>query len=200
VRKILFCLAAFAAVSAAVTTQSTKKSAAKAPARSASSAKTGTAKKPSTAASKKPAASSSKAAASKSGTSKTTSTKAASSKSGKKGARQPAVTWRSRQTAPTADRYRDIQRALAAKGYLPADSVTGQWGTGCVDALKRFQAEQNLEATGKINSLSLIALGLGPNHNASTAKPAGGEAAPPPPVEVPEPPPALEPEPEPQGP
>ena len=31
-----------------------------------------------------------------------------------------------------------------------------------VDALKRFQSEQSLEPTGKIDSLSLIALGLGP--------------------------------------
>jgi hypothetical protein len=31
-----------------------------------------------------------------------------------------------------------------------------------VDALKRFQREQNLTEDGKIGSLSLIALGLGP--------------------------------------
>ena len=41
-------------------------------------------------------------------------------------------------------------------------SRTAQWGPESVDALKRFQADQNLMPDGKINSLSLIALGLGP--------------------------------------
>lgn len=31
--------------------------------------------------------------------------------------------------------------------------------------MKRFQAEQTLDSTGKIDSLSLIALGLGPKHD-----------------------------------
>jgi hypothetical protein len=35
------------------------------------------------------------------------------------------------------------------------------------DALKKFQTEQNLESSGKINSLSLIALGLGPHRDAA---------------------------------
>jgi hypothetical protein len=37
--------------------------------------------------------------------------------------------------------------------------------------LKKFQAEQNLESSGKINSLSLIALGLGPKRDPSPAAP-----------------------------
>jgi len=46
-----------------------------------------------------------------------------------------------------------------------------------VDALKRFQREQNLTEDGKIGSLSLIAMGLGP-HRAAPAESAV-EAAPP---------------------
>jgi len=47
-----------------------------------------------------------------------------------------------------------------------------------VAALKRFQDEQKIDGAGKINSLSLIALGLGPKReNLATAKP----PAPPPP-------------------
>ena len=68
---------------------------------------------------------------------------------------------RSYQQAPTADRYREIQQALINKGYLQGEP-TGQWGPDSVDALKRFQADQNLMADGKIGALSLIALGLGP--------------------------------------
>jgi peptidoglycan hydrolase-like protein with peptidoglycan-binding domain len=69
------------------------------------------------------------------------------------------------QTLPTPERYKEIQQALAAKGYLPADQATGQWNDVSVDALKRFQADQKIESTGRINSLSLIALGLGPKHD-----------------------------------
>jgi peptidoglycan hydrolase-like protein with peptidoglycan-binding domain len=86
---------------------------------------------------------------------------------GKKGAPvKHAVTWRNRQLTPTADRYKEIQQALAAKGYLQPDQATGVWSDGSSDALRRFQEEQNIDATGKINSLSLIALGLGPKHDA----------------------------------
>jgi hypothetical protein len=81
--------------------------------------------------------------------------------------------------APTSDRYREIQQALVAKGYLKPEDATGVWSQGSVDALKRFQAEQKIESTGKINSLSLIALGLGPKHETAAARP---PVAPQPPV------------------
>jgi hypothetical protein len=82
------------------------------------------------------------------------------------------ASWRSRQAAPSADRYKQIQQALAAKGYLSPEEATGSWGPNSVDALKRFQADQKIDGTGKINSLSLIALGLGPKReNLATAKP-----------------------------
>jgi hypothetical protein len=76
--------------------------------------------------------------------------------------RRPAVTWRNRQIAPSPERYREIQDALVARGFLSAEQANGTWNNESVDALKRFQEQQNLESTGKINSLSLIALGLGP--------------------------------------
>jgi len=86
----------------------------------------------------------------------------------------PRTTWRNRQNTPTPERYKEIQGALVAKGYLQSEQAVGVWGESSTDALKRFQADQNLEATGKINSLSLIALGLGPKHDAAVvAKPAG---------------------------
>ena len=90
----------------------------------------------------------------------------------------PKTTWRNRQTAPTPDRYRDIQQALAAKGYLPAEQVTGRWNDESADAMKRFQADQKLDANGKINSRSLIALGLGPKHEAEAEVKPPAPAAP----------------------
>jgi peptidoglycan hydrolase-like protein with peptidoglycan-binding domain len=69
-----------------------------------------------------------------------------------------------RPVAPTRERYTEIQRALADKGYY-AGPVNGEWGPDSVEALKRFQAEQKLAADGKLGALSLIALGLGPHRD-----------------------------------
>lgn len=69
------------------------------------------------------------------------------------------------QAAPSPERYKEIQEALVTKGYLSWDQATGQWNDASVDALKRFQADQKIDSKGRINSLSLIALGLGPKHD-----------------------------------
>ena len=71
------------------------------------------------------------------------------------------------QQAPTTDRYMEIQQALVTRGYLTTPP-SGSWDPATVDALKRFQEEQNLPPTGKITSLSLIALGLGPKRTPLT--------------------------------
>jgi hypothetical protein len=97
---------------------------------------------------------------------------------GKKGPPAKRVTWRNRQLAPTPQRYKEIQDALAAKGYLNPEDANGAWNQASVDALKKFQAGQNLDSTGKINSLSLIALGLGPRRETPPPKPPA-EAPPP---------------------
>jgi hypothetical protein len=92
------------------------------------------------------------------------SSRASSHSVGKKASVKP-TTWRNRQLAPAPERYKEIQGALAAKGYLKPEDANGSWNQASVDALTRFQSEQNLGSTGKINSLSLIALGLGPRHD-----------------------------------
>lgn len=66
-----------------------------------------------------------------------------------------------RQAGPTPDRYRQIQESLASKGYLQT-APTGVWDSNSIDAMKKFQADQKLDATGKITSKTLISLGLGP--------------------------------------
>jgi hypothetical protein len=109
----------------------------------------------------------------------------ASTTPSRRGGKKPPVsrvTWRNRQLAPTPERYKEIQSALAAKGYLKPEDASGAWNQASSDALKKFQAEQNLESTGKINSLSLIALGLGPKHEtpALPAKPPQDPGQPPP--------------------
>lgn len=68
------------------------------------------------------------------------------------------------QLHPDPERYQEIQKALADKGYFKGE-VNGVWGDDSVDAMKRFQADQKLEPDGKINALTLIGLGLGPKHD-----------------------------------
>jgi peptidoglycan hydrolase-like protein with peptidoglycan-binding domain len=75
------------------------------------------------------------------------------------------------QPQPSPERYQQIQAALAAKGYYKGEP-NGQWSADSADALKRFQGDQNLTADGKLNSLSLIALGLGPKRITAQATPA----------------------------
>jgi len=64
---------------------------------------------------------------------------------------------------PAPERYREIQQALIAKGYLQGEA-TGVWDQASIAALRRFQQDQRLDATGRLDSLSLIALGLGPQY------------------------------------
>ncbi len=92
---------------------------------------------------------------------------ARSSASARKGTkRKPARSWRSGQQQPTSERYREIQQALIGRGYLESPA-TGQWGSDSVEALKKFQRDQSLKDSGKLDSLSLIALGLGPKRTAN---------------------------------
>ncbi len=90
----------------------------------------------------------------------------------KSGTKKPVATVarRSAQQQPTSDRYREIQQALSDRGYF-GGAPDGTWGPESVDALKRFQREQNLTDDGKIGSLSLIALGLGPQRVAISTAP-----------------------------
>lgn len=85
--------------------------------------------------------------------------------------RVPKRSWRAGQMQPTADRYKEIQEALVKKGYLHQEP-TGKWDQESIDALRRFQQEQNLNPTGKLDSLSIIALGLGPKYEAADKTPA----------------------------
>jgi hypothetical protein len=55
--------------------------------------------------------------------------------------------------------------------------ATGQWNERSVAALKRFQEDQNItnySGRGKLDSLTLIALGLGPKRDNAPSAPAPG--------------------------
>lgn len=68
------------------------------------------------------------------------------------------------QRVPTPERYREIEEALASRGYLEK-SPDGAWDPRSIAALKKFQQDQNLDPSGRLTSLSLIALGLGPKRD-----------------------------------
>lgn len=84
------------------------------------------------------------------------------------------------QSAPTAERTKEIQSTLAQKGYLSGEP-SGAWDADSITAMKRFQKDQNLDADGKLNSLSLIALGLGPKRTLTATSVNPPTAAPVPP-------------------
>ncbi|MBM3746360.1 MAG: hypothetical protein FJW34_11235 [Acidobacteria bacterium] len=84
--------------------------------------------------------------------------------------RKRVPSWRAGQQTPTRERYLEIQQALISRGLLDGPP-TGTWGTDSVAALKKFQASQSLEATGKLDALTLIALGLGPKREVNGAGP-----------------------------
>jgi peptidoglycan hydrolase-like protein with peptidoglycan-binding domain len=64
------------------------------------------------------------------------------------------------QAAPTANRISEIQGALAKNGALTG-TPTGKWDDDTVDAMKRFQASNGLNPSGKLDAPTLQKLGLG---------------------------------------
>ena len=88
------------------------------------------------------------------------------SQSGRSGAGKTPAKKKSRprrpraQLAPTADRLREIQSALARDGFYKTQP-SGKWDTASTEAMKRFQTAQGLQPTGKLDARSLQALGLG---------------------------------------
>ena len=117
-----------------------------------------------------------KKAATKSHSTAAKTTAKYSKTTGKHSKTKSAASWRSRQLAPTPDRYKEIQSALANKGYL-SQPANGVWDPQSAEALRHFQRDQNLEPTGKLNSLSLIALGLGAKRTAMVTPAPGAPPA-----------------------
>ncbi|MBZ5528463.1 MAG: peptidoglycan-binding protein [Acidobacteriia bacterium] len=64
------------------------------------------------------------------------------------------------QKAPAAERITEIQQALAKSGAY-SGKPSGKWDAATVQAMKKFQEEQGLNPTGKMDARSLQKLGLG---------------------------------------
>src|SRR5579862_3827998 len=64
------------------------------------------------------------------------------------------------QTAPNPDRIREIQTALQKDGSYDGEP-TGKWDSATMDAMRKYQDKNGLNATGKIDAPTLNKLGLG---------------------------------------
>jgi hypothetical protein len=62
--------------------------------------------------------------------------------------------------APSRDRTEEIQSALERDGYYSTDP-NGKWDARTQTALRKFQEDNGLSPTGKLDALSLQRLGLG---------------------------------------
>ncbi|MBC7905267.1 MAG: peptidoglycan-binding protein [Rhodospirillaceae bacterium] len=79
------------------------------------------------------------------------------------------------QQAVAPDMVRDIQRTLGAKGY-DAGQPDGVYGASTEQALRRFQRDQRLNATGQLDTQTLAALGLTGDAQAGQRAATGGAA------------------------
>jgi len=80
--------------------------------------------------------------------------KKTNSKKKKRAKREPT------QMAPTPERISEIQSALSRGGYYTGNP-NGKWDANAVAAMQKFQSSNGLDASGKIDALSLQKLGLG---------------------------------------
>jgi peptidoglycan hydrolase-like protein with peptidoglycan-binding domain len=65
-----------------------------------------------------------------------------------------------KQKVPTPERISEIQSALARSGYYQGNP-NGKWDSNAIGAMQKFQSDHGLDATGKLDALSLQKLGLG---------------------------------------
>jgi peptidoglycan hydrolase-like protein with peptidoglycan-binding domain len=106
------------------------------------------------------------------------SAKKATSTSSRRGAKSTkrTATRRDRgQKAPTPERITEIQRALVKDGAF-VGTPNGKWDDSTVNAMRNFQVNHGLNASGKLDAKTLQQLGLG----SQTA----GVAPPTPPVKI----------------
>jgi peptidoglycan hydrolase-like protein with peptidoglycan-binding domain len=64
------------------------------------------------------------------------------------------------QKAPTPERISEIQSALARGGYYQGNP-NGKWDSNTISAMQKFQSENGLSNSGKIDASTLQKLGLG---------------------------------------
>src|SRR6185437_4417276 len=69
--------------------------------------------------------------------------------------------WSRIDAAGADDRFRQLQRRLAAEGYLPAGYATGKFDEPTIAALKTFQERHGFEPDGKLGPSTIAELNIG---------------------------------------
>lgn len=76
------------------------------------------------------------------------------------GAESPAVAVTGLSRGSRGEAVKSVQKALVSQGLQVAGGVDGIFGTGTESALKTFQSQQGLNATGVVDEATALALGL----------------------------------------
>src|SRR5262245_29514498 len=76
------------------------------------------------------------------------------------------------------DAVRAVQQALLNQGIAVAGGVDGVFGAGTVSAVKQFQSRNGLNATGKVDDATALALGLTSNPLYGLPQGQSGDAGP----------------------
>ena len=79
-------------------------------------------------------------------------------------------------SALVSDAVKEVQRALNNAGF-DAGPVDGVWGAKTVEALRRFQTNSSLDATGRLDCATVAKLGLTAQANSSGASTSGTAAS-----------------------
>jgi peptidoglycan hydrolase-like protein with peptidoglycan-binding domain len=103
----------------------------------------------------------SKKTATKSSATHLSSSNTTFAKSGKSSGKKSSKTKKVKgQAEPTTERINEIQDALTKRGMF-SGTPSGKWDESTVDAMKKFQAANHLNPTGKMDALTLQKLGFG---------------------------------------
>jgi photosystem II stability/assembly factor-like uncharacterized protein len=87
----------------------------------------------------------------------------------KKTARRVVATTAKRRPAPSKDTIMRVQGALTAAGYRLGEP-DGKPGPATTAALKKFQDDRHLPVTGRLDSITLAALGIGKDSDPGAAE------------------------------
>jgi len=68
--------------------------------------------------------------------------------------------WPKIEAAGTDDRFRQLQKRLAAEGYLPADYATSKYDETTIAAVKAFQERHGIEPDGKLGPGTMAELNI----------------------------------------
>jgi len=79
-------------------------------------------------------------------------------------------------SALASDAIKEVQRVLDNAGF-DAGPVDGVWGAKTVEALRRFQTNSSLDATGRLDRATVAKLGLSAQANGSGTSTSGTAAS-----------------------